>query len=681
MLHGVRLVRLVAVNKIRNRAEMIRCSYFSGVVCEVECETVTLKSEPEVKRVSLSGLFENKRFLVPTFQREYSWTKKNVESLLDDIGSLVDKLIAREGEGGDEGESEFYYLGQIVVTKDVDHEDRKKRAFIVDGQQRLVTLQLIFIYLWRRLEQIGDTYWAQFRDMVLTLPENDRGQSTEELLMRAPMRVLLSQDSDKLLHQLVSTGLVPSERNAKTLSEKNIIKAYEFIVKTLSEKDEQYIKKLRLALQSRVSVSQLEIGSLGEALEIFEVMNTRGLDLSDSDLMKNFLFSQEKDPEFKAISKVWKKISRDVFKLKPIRFASLNFLLRAELIARTGVKISNSDLLEGWKTYLNGKPKSTPPVPPVQKPKDFVNDLETVSEAYGNFTKLMKDSETAFISGKGLEFFKSAQHVPILMAGRKLKNIEVLMELVESRVLLSLYASEGPQNFEKIVPGWAKSIYDLAESNPNASADVIKNRSTAAFAGEDELWASFELKFSELQYGKDTRKIRFALARVLAKLEQECYEKVDFWDYIDGDFYHLDHTEPQEPDHEERRKKFKFGSVDLIESVGNLVILKGPDNASAGNKPPREKIGHYLASNRVMAMMLCPKERWNIPRENRRIKVERIQDQFNFSLENWTKETIWKRTYFCMTYFASTFTHFSPPPFVVPELPDASNEGQQNNLN
>lgn len=635
---------------------------------------MTLKSEPEVKRVSLSGLFENKRFLVPTFQREYSWTQKNVESLLDDIGSLVNKLIEREDEGDNEGEDDFYYLGQIVVTKDVDHEDHKKRAFIVDGQQRIVTLQLIFIYLWRRLEEIGDTYWAHFRDMVLTLPDNDRGESTEELLMRAPMRVLLSQDSDKLLHQLVSTGSVPSERTAQTLSEKNIINAYEFICKTLKEKDERYIKKLRLALQSRVSVSQLEIGSLGEALEIFEVMNTRGLDLSDSDLMKNFLFSQVKDKEFKAISKVWKKISRDVFKLKPTRFASLNLLLRAELIARTGVKISNSDLLEGWKTYLIGNRKSIPPAPPVQKPKDFVNDLEAVSEAYGNFTKLMKDSDVAFNSGKGLDFFKSVQHMPILMAGRKLKNIEVLMELVESRVLLSLYASEGPQNFEKIVPGWAKAIYDLAESNPNASAEVIVNRSIAAFAGEDELWATFELKFSELQYGRDTRKIRFALARVLAKLEQECNDKIDYRIFLDGTDYHLDHTEPQEPIDPKRRDKYKIGSVDLIESVGNLVILKGRANSSAGDKPPWEKIGHYLESNWVMPMMLCPKERWNINIANRRNKVAQIQEQFNFRLENWTKETIWNRTYFCMNYFASTFTHFEPRLFVAPELPAANTE-------
>ena len=76
---------------------------------------MTLNNQPEVKTVTLAGLFGNKRFLVPTFQREYSWTQENVESLLDDIGSLVNKLIERD----DEGDDEFYYLGQIVITKDV----------------------------------------------------------------------------------------------------------------------------------------------------------------------------------------------------------------------------------------------------------------------------------------------------------------------------------------------------------------------------------------------------------------------------------------------------------------------------------------------------------------------------------------------------------------------------------
>ena len=203
---------------------------------------MTLNNQPEVKTVTLSGLFANKRFLVPTFQREYSWTQENVESLLDDVGSLVNKLIERDDEGGDEGDDEFYYLGQIVVTKDFENEDGKKRAFIVDGQQRLVTLQLIFIYLWRKLESIGSEYDTAFRDMVLTLPENDQGQSEAELIMRAPMRVMLSPDSEKLLRQMAASGSVPSVRTVETLSEKNIINAYEFISKTLNERNDQYIK-------------------------------------------------------------------------------------------------------------------------------------------------------------------------------------------------------------------------------------------------------------------------------------------------------------------------------------------------------------------------------------------------------------------------------------------------------
>jgi len=232
------------------------------------------------------------------------------------------------------------------------------------------------------------------------------------------------------------------------------------------------------------------------------------------------------------------------------------------------------------------------------------------------------------------------------------------------------------RGFEKIVPRWAKAIHDLAERDPTASEDDISLCSAKAFDGEEELWKTFEIKFTELQYGKDTKKIRFALARVLAKLEQECHNKIDYQDYIKGKSYHLDHIEPQDPDVPERRDPFKIGSMDLIESIGNLVILRGQINQSASNLPPAQKISHYLESNGVMPMILCPKERWNIPQANRRNKVEAIQENLNLSLENWSQESIWKRTYFCMTHFASTFTHFSPPPFAMPVFPAASNEGQ-----
>ena len=667
MLQSPHLIQTGRRHPNLKQVRVTQYSHFVGVVSEVGCDAMTLKSKPQVSRDSISGLFQTKEFLVPTFQREYSWKQENVDSLLEDIGTLVEQLIL--------GAEDFYYLGQIVLTKEGEHEGRK-RATIVDGQQRLVTLQLIFIYLWRRLETIGSEYDTQFRDMVLTLPEKDDNEGEEALIMRAPMRVVLSEGSDQLLRRLAVARSAPDALSALTLSEKNIINAYETICSTLNQKEGLYIKTMRRALQHNTYISVLEIESLGEALEIFEILNQRGLDLSDSDLMKNFLFSQVPDKQYDKISKTWKLISKNVFKLKPLRFASLNLLLRAELTARIGSKISNSDLLDGWKIYLLGNKKSDPPILPKQEPKKFVEELEAVSEAYCNLTKLKKSDGTDFKSGEGLSYFNSVQHMPILLAGRKLKNIEVLMELVESRVLLSLYASEGPQNFEKIVPGWAKAIYDLGERNPNASDNEIRLGSAKAFEGEEELWNTFELKFTELQYGKDTKKIRFALARVLAKLEQECHNKIDYRDYTKGKSYHLDHTEPQSPDVSARRDQFKIGSMDLIESIGNLVILKGPINQSLSNKPPEQKIGHYLESNWVMPMMLCPKERWNIHPANRRDKVEQIQERFNFGLENWTRETIWERTYFCMTYFARTFTHFSPPLFAVPELPAAGDEGQ-----
>ena len=608
---------------------------------------MTLKSSPKSEELSIYSLFTSD-YVVPTFQREYSWKAENVESLIDDVGSLVDNP------------DDFYYLGQIVVTEEVSVGDRK-RSHIVDGQQRLVTLQLLFIYLLKRLKRMNSEYVSEMSHMLRRLPK----------IVDDPisMRVLLSEGSDRLLQNMVEL-VPPPVSSAESLSEKNLLVAYDQIKESLDGKDDEYIESFRMVLTHQTIISRLKIGSLGEALEIFEVLNQRGLDLNDSDLIKNYLFSQIPDDLYEKISKVWNSISKKVFGLKPARFASLNLLLRSELTARTGLKISNSELLSGWKTYLSGGRRQDGSEPGAQTPKSFMRDLEQISHAYSNFTVFKKPNDTLFKSGSGLGHFNAIQHVPILLAGRKLKNIEVLMELVESRFLLSIFANEGPQNFEKIIPSWANDVYRLANSNPNASESEILASSARAFTGETELWKTFETRFNSLQYTKDSKKIRFALARVLSKLEHDCHGEIEYQGLIKGTKYHLDHIEPKTS---QRKGEFQVGSLNLIDSVGNLVIIKGKSNSSMSNMAPENKTSHYLATGWVMHMMLCREIGVNIPEANRRRKFLAVQELADLSLSNWTKKSVIDRNYFCMNYFASTFTHLKPPNFVVPEQPTTTN--------
>ena len=93
---------------------------------------------------SLHGLLANARFDVDDYQREYRWEQSHVSELVAD---LANAFFKRHGAGpGTIAEYERYFLGSIVISE---HEGRR---FIVDGQQRLTTLTLLLIHLYRNLE-------------------------------------------------------------------------------------------------------------------------------------------------------------------------------------------------------------------------------------------------------------------------------------------------------------------------------------------------------------------------------------------------------------------------------------------------------------------------------------------------------------------------------------------------
>lgn len=89
----------------------------------------------ESSNLSLSAIFQD-FYIVPDFQREYVWQKDQVQKLLEDLF---------EGLGLDEGDTSVseYFLGSIVVYPD--STDDKQTFQLIDGQQRLTTIYLIFL--------------------------------------------------------------------------------------------------------------------------------------------------------------------------------------------------------------------------------------------------------------------------------------------------------------------------------------------------------------------------------------------------------------------------------------------------------------------------------------------------------------------------------------------------------
>lgn len=179
------------------------------------------------KIIKVRDLLTNDSLQIPSYQRPYKWTPKNVNQLIDDI--LIHK------------EKSEYRLGTLVVHRE---KDNKKTLNIVDGQQRTVTLTLIAFAIIQK--------------------EN------------------ITREEEKALNNLDQELL--SLSFASDISKANIQNNYKQIQRRIADFDEQSI----WFFLEKCTLVQVVLNDISEAFQFFDSQNARGKDLEPHDLLKAF---------------------------------------------------------------------------------------------------------------------------------------------------------------------------------------------------------------------------------------------------------------------------------------------------------------------------------------------------------------------------------------------------------
>ena len=123
---------------------------------------------------TVKQLFQNDlRFLVPMYQRPYVWSQdRQWQPLFEDVARLADSLLEAQANGGYGGKTPeqltpHHFLGAIVVDQESSMVGGVDRRLVIDGQQRLTTLQLLLSVVRAKAESIGDKRSAaQLRTLV-----------------------------------------------------------------------------------------------------------------------------------------------------------------------------------------------------------------------------------------------------------------------------------------------------------------------------------------------------------------------------------------------------------------------------------------------------------------------------------------------------------------------------------
>lgn len=217
------------------------------------------------------AVFSNSTFEVPQFQREYSWSaKEEVTEFWDDLkGNLS---------------SEVYFLGLLILTKE------NNRSHVVDGQQRIITLSLLAAALYHEALQMEREALA---DRISASFLNSINYETDD---REP-RVLLSFPPDDATFQhIVKFGEAPSTMFGGDSVSAKIVESFNLLRSKLKD-DLRRDPFKRLGLWAEFLIKKLYFAVFlhpdpAAAYQVFEVINTRGKELTTADLLKNYILSQ-----------------------------------------------------------------------------------------------------------------------------------------------------------------------------------------------------------------------------------------------------------------------------------------------------------------------------------------------------------------------------------------------------
>lgn len=306
------------------------------------------------KRTPLQLFNLPQHFFIPLFQRPYVWREEEQWApLWSDIRRIVERRIE------DPRSTATHFLGAVVLQSNQARVGRLTTWNVIDGQQRLTTLQLLADATSAILADAGDFRLAA---QLERLTHNDE-IFVEEGGSRLKVRHL---NKDRSAFDEVMTAEPPVDHGALVHNESQIVRAHAYfsqvVAQWLGAADAsdflEKAKELATVLVDGLQLVSIELEASENSQEIFETLNARGTPLTAADLVRNFVFqviAEQGDDMEKAYDDDWPFESK--FWAKEVSVgrslvSRSSLFLNQWLIARTGEDIGPQSTFTRFKSYV-----------------------------------------------------------------------------------------------------------------------------------------------------------------------------------------------------------------------------------------------------------------------------------------------------------------------------------------
>ena len=565
--------------------------------------------------LTLNQLFSsaNEQFVIPAYQRRYSWQEKQLSELFDDLHSL--------------SSDDTHLLGSVVCLT-YSHTAGINPLELVDGQQRVTSLSLL-------LKVIQDRYTALGNDEIT-------GEIKNFLVCkgidRQPKNKLRLGDLDNTDYSYVLT-----QNKLNVVKNDRLLYAYKYFKEWVGDLSVVSLGELYFKLMHNVVVIRLDVGEAKDAYRLFETINNRGLKLDNTDVIKNFILghaSSIDEATLEAVKNDWKSLIVCLDRIDTDKF------FRQYMTGVRTKKITDTYLIDEFKkfyfsevkeaeqhsdyAFYSGHEIEDPEAIENEledeasnreeqerdvevKPKkihitDFSESLKASSETYSNIlnrTFAQPVTNRHLLNLQRIRSFPS--YIFLLNLFQRadldhkttieiLKTIEIFML---RRHICEYRTGELDDIFAKLIPISSTEI-----------SEAVKTHLAKDLPSTDE----FREKFVTADFRREVNRAKYVLEQCEYKLIGHKGEYI----IQSGSDVHLEHIIPQTIDTKKSKKEFGDWEVYLeldstslpshknhVNRIGNYTLIAGDLNIVASNNPFAAKLEEYKKSNIQLTKNLC----------------------------------------------------------------------------
>ena len=538
-----------------------------------------LNGQISFDELGIAAILRRFRLVVPPNQREYSWKKKHVTTLFQDL----QKALQDEQAGA-------YFLGTVVtISKSEDILE------VVDGQQRLATTAILLTEIRNHLRVKAAKIAEHITNHFLQDIDTDRQEYVTKLR--------LNTDDNEFFSGMVSapkpSGCPEPELSSHHLLEdafKEARKHVKRIVAGLDDKDHgQALNRWIKYLEFHARVILLKVGNAANAYKMFETLNDRGLETSQADLVKNFVFEKSGDRLPEAQQR-WTRMRGSLESLDD-EDITVKFLRQAMIVIRGHLR--QDQVYEQVQTRITG------PGTAIQ----LLSELESLAGIYVATFNPEHERWNAYPDTirRGIETLN-------------LLNIRIFRPLMLATG--SQFAPNESAEAYRMLISLGVRLMIASNTSRGAVEEPLANAGHKVFAGEITTTKQLRKVLSQIipsdedfQRAFETATVsKAALARYyLRSLEMAAKDEPVPW-FIPNDdrqAINLEHVLPerceggQYPDFEDEEARRAF-----VRRIGNMVLLKAKSNSELRSEDFDTKRAAYGKSPYELTRQVAKLGRW-----------------------------------------------------------------------